>query len=307
MKICRFDNDRLGVVEGDRVLDVTGALDVLPKVSWPLPQGDPLVANIDKVVARIKEIKHAATPKPLTSVKLKSPVANPSKIIGAPVNYQLHIDEATKNPNAFANPSSNMLNIRTAGPFLKANSSLVGPSEGVSLRFPDRRSDHEVELAVVIGKPGSAIPAAKALDHVAGYAIGLDMTVRGTEDRSVRKSVDSYSVLGPWLVTADEIADPQALDLWLDVNGERMQSGSTKTMVAGVHRLVSYISQFMSLQPGDVIPTGTPPGVGMGMKPQRWLKSGDEMRLGITGLGEQRQRVRAFGEEPASAEPGESS
>src|SRR5262245_49769565 len=183
MKICRFDNDRLGVVEGDRVLDVTGALDVLPKVSWPLPQGDPLIANLGKVVARIKEIKHAATPKPLGAVKLKSPVANPSKIIGAPVNYQLHIQEATKNPSAFANPTANMLNIRTAGPFLKANSSLVGPSEGVSLRFTDRRNDHEVELAVVIGKTGSAIPAAKALDYVAGYAIGLDMTVRGTEDR----------------------------------------------------------------------------------------------------------------------------
>src|SRR5262249_18055830 len=111
MKICRFDNDRLGVVEGDRVLDVTGALDVLPKVTWPLPQGDPLIAHLPKVVARIKNIKHAATPKPLTAVKLKSPVANPSKIIGAPVNYQLHIAEATKDPKAFANPSANMLNI----------------------------------------------------------------------------------------------------------------------------------------------------------------------------------------------------
>ncbi len=285
MKICRFDNDRLGVVEGDRVLDVTGALDVLPRVSWPLPLGDPLVANIDKVVARIKEIKHAATPKPLTSVKLKSPVANPSKIIGAPVNYQLHIDEAAKNPAAFANPSSNMLNIRTAGPFLKANSSLVGPSEGVSLRFPDRRNDHEVELAVVIGKAGSAVPAAKALDYVAGYAIGLDMTVRGTEDRSVRKSVDSYSVLGPWLVTADEIADPNNLDLWITVNNEPRQKSNTKMLILNVQQCIEFFSTYYTLLPGDIIMSGTPEGVGP-------VKSGDLMIAEVEKVGRMEVRVR---------------
>lgn len=285
MKICRFDNDRLGVVEGDRVLDVTGALDVLPRVSWPLPLGDPLVANIDKVVARIKEIKHAATPKPLTSVKLKSPVANPSKIIGAPVNYQLHIDEAAKNPAAFANPSSNMLNIRTAGPFLKANSSLVGPSEGVSLRFPDRRNDHEVELAVVIGKAGSAIPAASALDYVAGYAIGLDMTVRGTEDRSVRKSVDSYSVLGPWLVTADEIADPNNLDLWITVNNEPRQKSNTKMLILNVQQCIEFFSTYYTLLPGDIIMSGTPEGVGP-------VKSGDLMIAEVEKVGRMEVRVR---------------
>jgi 2-keto-4-pentenoate hydratase/2-oxohepta-3-ene-1,7-dioic acid hydratase in catechol pathway len=285
MKICRFDNDRLGVVEGDRVLDVTGALDVLPRVSWPLPLGDPLVANIDKVVARIKEIKHAATPKPLTSVKLKSPVANPSKIIGAPVNYQLHIDEAAKNPAAFANPSSNMLNIRTAGPFLKANSSLVGPSEGVSLRFPDRRNDHEVELAVVIGKAGSAIPAASALDYVAGYAIGLDMTVRGTEDRSVRKSVDSYSVLGPWLVTADEIADPNNLDLWITVNNEPRQKSNTKMLILNVQQCIEFFSTYYTLLPGDIIMSGTPEGVGP-------VKRGDLMIAEVEKVGRMEVRVR---------------
>ena len=286
MKICRFDNDRLGVVEGDRVLDVTGALDVLPKLSWPLPAGDPLIANLDKVLARIKEIKHAATPKPLTSVKLKSPVANPSKIIGAPVNYQLHIDEAAKNPTAFANPSSNMLNIRTAGPFLKANSSLVGPSEGVSLRFPDRRNDHEVELAVVIGKPGSAIPAARALEHVAGYAIGLDMTVRGTEDRSVRKSIDSYSVLGPWLVTADEIADPNNLDLWITVNNEPRQKSNTKMLILNVQQCIEFFSSYYTLLPGDIIMSGTPEGVGP-------VKNGDLMIAEVEKVGRMEVRVRS--------------
>jgi 2-keto-4-pentenoate hydratase/2-oxohepta-3-ene-1,7-dioic acid hydratase in catechol pathway len=285
MKICRFDNDRLGVVEGDRVLDVTGALDALPKVSWPLPQGDLLIANLDKVVARINAIKHAATPKPLAGVTLKSPVANPSKIIGAPVNYQLHIDEAAKNPSAFANPSSNMLNIRTAGPFLKANSSLVGPSEGVALRFADRRNDHEVELAIIIGKTGSAIPAARALDYVAGYAIGLDMTVRGTEDRSVRKSIDSYSVLGPWLVTADEIADPNNLDLWITVNNEPRQKSNTRMLILNVQQCIEFFSSYYTLLPGDIIMSGTPEGVGP-------VKNGDLMIAEVEKVGRMEVRVR---------------
>jgi 2-keto-4-pentenoate hydratase/2-oxohepta-3-ene-1,7-dioic acid hydratase in catechol pathway len=285
MKICRFDNDRLGVVEGDRVLDVTGALDALPKVSWPLPQGDLLIANLDKVVARINAIKHAATPKPLAGVTLKSPVANPSKIIGAPVNYQLHIDEAVKNPNAFANPSPNLLNIRTAGPFLKANSSLVGPSEGVALRFADRRNDHEVELAVIIGKTGSAIPAARALDYVAGYAIGLDMTVRGTEDRSVRKSIDSYSVLGPWLVTADEIADPNNLDLWITVNNEPRQKSNTRMLILNVQQCIEFFSSYYTLLPGDIIMSGTPEGVGP-------VKNGDLMIAEVEKVGRMEVRVR---------------
>jgi 2-keto-4-pentenoate hydratase/2-oxohepta-3-ene-1,7-dioic acid hydratase in catechol pathway len=236
-------------------------------------------------VKRINELKHAATPKPLGAVKLKSPVANPSKVIGAPVNYQLHIDEATKNPNAFANPNANMLNIRTAGPFLKANSSLVGPSEGVALRFTDRRNDHEVELAVVIGKPGSAIPAARALEHVAGYAIGLDMTVRGTEDRSVRKSVDSYSVLGPWLVTADEIADPNNLDLSITVNNEPRQKSNTRMLILNVQQCIEFFSSYYTLLPGDIIMSGTPEGVGP-------VKNGDLMIADVEKIGRMEVRVR---------------
>jgi 2-keto-4-pentenoate hydratase/2-oxohepta-3-ene-1,7-dioic acid hydratase in catechol pathway len=285
MKICRFDNDRLGVVEGDRVLDVTGALDVLPKVSWPVPQGDLLVANLDKVVARIKEIKHAATPKPLAGIKLKSPVANPSKIIGAPVNYQLHIDEAKTDKGLAHNVAPTMLNIRTAGPFLKANSSLVGPGDGVALRFADRRNDHEVELAVVIGKKGSSIPAAKALAHVAGYAIGLDMTVRGTEDRSVRKSIDSYAVLGPWLVTADEIADPNNLDLWITVNNEPRQKSNTRQLILNIQQCIEFFSSYYTLLPGDIIMSGTPEGVGP-------VKHGDLMIAEVEKVGRMEVRVR---------------
>jgi len=232
--------------------------------------------------------------------RLGPPIAKVGKVIAVGLNYADHAAES-----GLEVPKEPVL-------FMKATSAISGPYDDVILPRGSKKGDWEVELAIVIGKEARYVSEEEAADHIAGYTICNDVSERHFQtERSGQwvkgKSADTFCPLGPWLVTADEIADPQALDLWLDVNGERMQSGSTKTMVAGVHRLVSYISQFMSLQPGDVIPTGTPPGVGMGMKPQRWLKSGDEMRLGITGLGEQRQRVRAFGEEPASAEPGESS
>ncbi len=283
MKICRFDNDRLGVVEDQTVLDVTAALDVLPKVSWPFPLGDPLIANIDRVLARIGEVRHAAAKKPLGSVRLLSPVANPSKIIGAPVNYKLHVDEANKDKGL--GQGKPILSIADAGPFLKANSSLVGPSEGVALRFTERRNDHEVELAVVIGKSGSAIPQSRALDHIAGYAIGLDMTVRGSEDRSVRKSVDTYSVLGPWLVTKDEIDDPNDLDLRITVNNEPRQSSSTRYLIYNIQKCIEFFSSFYTLVPGDIIMTGTPEGVGP-------VKNGDLMIAEIEKIGRMEVRVR---------------
>lgn len=285
MRLCRFDNDRLGLVEGDDVLDVSAALDALPRVTWPFPPGDLLIAHLGAVRRRIGEIRHAARRLPLRGVALKSPVANPTKLIGAPVNYQAHVDEAKTHGAAFANPTANMLNIRTAGPFLKANSSLVGPSEGVALRFTDRRNDHEVELAVVIGKAGSNIPAARALEHVAGYAIGLDMTVRGTEDRSVRKSVDSYSVLGPWLVTADEIADPNALDLSITVNNEPRQKSNTRFLILNVQQCIEFFSSYYTLLPGDVIFSGTPEGVGP-------VKAGDLMIAEVEKIGRMEVRVR---------------
>ncbi|QFU16530.1 fumarylacetoacetate hydrolase family protein [Microvirga thermotolerans] len=185
--------------------------------------------------------------------------------------------------------------------FNKAPSCIVGPNDDVILPRGSRKTDWEVELAIVIGERASYVGANEALDFVAGYCICNDVSERefqlergGTWTKG--KGCPTFGPLGPWLVTRDEIPDPHGLDMWLDVNGERMQTGSTKTMIFNVPQIVSYVSHFMILEPGDVITTGTPPGVGMGMKPPRFLKPGDVMSLGIAGLGEQRQRVIAFEE-----------
>jgi len=181
--------------------------------------------------------------------------------------------------------------------FLKATSAIIGPNDDVLIPRKSVKTDWEVELGVVIGKRASYVSEADAMDHVAGYCVINDVSERefqiergGTWDKG--KGCDTFGPIGPWLVTADEVADPQNLSMWLDVDGKRYQSGSTKTMVFGVRHLVHYVSQFMSLNPGDVISTGTPPGVGMGQKPDPiYLKGGEVMRLGIEGLGEQRQSV----------------
>jgi 2-keto-4-pentenoate hydratase/2-oxohepta-3-ene-1,7-dioic acid hydratase in catechol pathway len=181
--------------------------------------------------------------------------------------------------------------------FLKATSAIVGPNDDVLIPRGSVKTDWEVELGIVIGKRASYVSEDQAMDHVAGYCVINDVSERefqiergGTWDKG--KGCDTFGPIGPWLVTADEVADPQALSMWLEVDGKRYQDGSTKTMVFGVKTLVSYVSQFMSLNPGDVISTGTPPGVGMGQKPDPvYLKGGEVMRLGIAGLGEQRQRV----------------
>ena len=180
--------------------------------------------------------------------------------------------------------------------FTKAPSCLNGPNDDVVLPRGSEKSDWEVELAVVIGKRAVDVSEDEAFDHVAGYCICNDVSERAFQiERGGQwvkgKSAPTFGPLGPWLVTRDEIADPQSLAMFLDVNGERMQTGTTATMVFAVRTLVSYLSRFMALEPGDVITTGTPPGVGMGKKPQRFLKSGDVMHLGIEGLGEQTQRV----------------
>jgi 2-keto-4-pentenoate hydratase/2-oxohepta-3-ene-1,7-dioic acid hydratase in catechol pathway len=182
--------------------------------------------------------------------------------------------------------------------FMKATSSICGPNDNVAIPRGSQKCDWEVELACVIGKPGKYIEEANALDHVAGYCIVNDVSERGFQLEGTGqwvkgKSADTFGPVGPWLVTSDEVADPQDLHLWLEVNGKRFQDGSTRTMVFGVAHLVSYVSRFMSLQTGDIITTGTPPGVGMGQKPPSYLKPGDVMALGIDGLGEQRQHVVA--------------
>jgi 2-keto-4-pentenoate hydratase/2-oxohepta-3-ene-1,7-dioic acid hydratase in catechol pathway len=180
--------------------------------------------------------------------------------------------------------------------FMKATSAICGPNDTVLIPRKSVKTDWEVELGVIIGKGGVYIDEADALDHVAGYCVVNDVSERefqiersGTWDKG--KGCDTFGPIGPWLVTRDEVADPQDLKMWLEVDGHRYQDGSTRTMVFGVQHLVSYVSQFMSLQPGDVISTGTPPGVGMGQKPQTYLKGGETIELGIEGLGQQRQKV----------------
>ena len=259
MRLCRYGDSRLGLVDGGAVRDVTAALEVLPSYRYPLPRHDVLIANLDRVKARIAEIAPAATATPLATAKLLSPVANPGKIIAAPVNYQKHLQEV-KDDKAIHHDAT-VLTIHKAGVFLKATSSVVGPGEGIALRMLDRRNDHEVELAVVIGRQAHRVPRDEALEYVAGYCIGLDITIRGPEERSLRKSPDSYTVLGPYLVTADEIADPGTLDLKLAVNGDTRQSSNTRYLIKGVAELIELASSFYTLSPGDVIITGTPEGV----------------------------------------------
>lgn len=295
-RLCRFNDNRLGLVDGDEVLDVSGALDVLPSVRWPLPKSDLLIEHLDRVLAVAQGLKRDAERLPLASVRLLSPVANPPKIIAAPVNYLKHQAEA--NADGGKNFETGVKTIDTYGLFLKANSSLVGFGEGVEIAYPDRRTDHEIELVAVVGKGGRNIARADALDHIAGYCLGLDMTLRGPEDRSLRKSLDSFTVIGPWLVTADEVADPNNLSLALDVNGEPRQQANTADLIFDVERLVEYASRHYTLLPGDIIMTGTPEGVGP-------VRAGDTINCSIEILGNASITVRnadAQHREPAAVE-----
>jgi 2,4-diketo-3-deoxy-L-fuconate hydrolase len=260
MRLCRYDDDRLGVVRGDMVHDVTEAQTQIRAAAPYAMRGDAVIAALPTWRARLEAMAAKVPGKPVAQVKLLSPVARPSKLVAAPTNYKAHIEEMAARAatqSIMASPA-----IGTAGLFLKANSSLVGPSEGVAIRFPERRNEHEVELAIVFGREGSDIPRDKALDYVAGYCIGLDMTARGKEDRSFRKSIDSYSVLGPWMVTADEIPDPDAVPVTLTVNGEVRQNSNTSDLIYSCRRLIEFASSFYTLYPGDLLYTGTPEGVG---------------------------------------------
>jgi 2-keto-4-pentenoate hydratase/2-oxohepta-3-ene-1,7-dioic acid hydratase in catechol pathway len=286
MRLCRFNESRLGLIEGSNVRDVTAALDVLPAYRYPLPTHDAFIANLDRVMARVNTISSQAPSFRLGDVKLLSPVANPGKIIAAPVNYQKHIEEVKADSQLHQNNPAHTITIQKAGLFLKASSSLVGPGEGIALRHLDRRNDHEVELALVIGKTANHVTAGEALNYVAGYSIALDITIRGSEDRSFRKSPDSYTVLGPWLVTADEIASPGALDLGISVNGEERQKSNTRYMILGVPELIELASSFYTLHPGDIISTGTPEGVSP-------IAPGDTIVATIENIGSMQVVVRA--------------
>jgi len=285
LRICRFDDNRLGIVDGTSVRDVTAALEVIPPARYPFPTHDAFIAHLDDVVARAQALAPAAAVLPLDAVRLLSPVANPGKLVAAPVNYEKHLAEVKSDASLHQNTAGHTLTIHKAGMFLKATSSMAGAGDGVELRVPDRRTDHEVELAFVIGRTASRVPRAEALGYVAGYTIGLDISIRGTEDRSFRKSADSYSVLGPWLVTADEIPDPGDLDLEISVNGERRQHSNTRNMTLGVAELLEMASAFYTLHPGDVVFTGTPEGVSP-------IEPGDEIVATIQGIGSMSVRVR---------------
>jgi 2-keto-4-pentenoate hydratase/2-oxohepta-3-ene-1,7-dioic acid hydratase in catechol pathway len=285
MRLCRFGDSRLGLVDGQSVRDVTAALDALPPYRYPLPEYDVLVANLDVLAPRIRAIASQAPPMPLDGLTLLSPIANPGKIVAAPVNYHKHLDEVRGDAALHHNNPGHTLTIHNAGVFLKATSSLVGAGQGIVVRMDDRRTDHEVELAFVIGRTADRVSAADALSYVAGYAIGLDITIRGSEDRSFRKSADTYTVLGPWLVTADEIPDPGSLDLRLELNGELRQQSNTRHLILGVPQLIELASSFYTLHPGDVILTGTPEGVSP-------IEPGDRVVAAIDCIGTMSVAVR---------------
>lgn len=280
MRICRFDGNHIGVVEGDSVYDVTALFDLKP--TWPLPHGDWIMRQLPDLLPRIGEQFRTSKAVPLQSVRLESPVANPGKIIGAPINYRAHIDEA--NADRGINHGKTFTSLDQYGLFIKANSALIGPSDEVQLRFDDRRNDHEVELAVIIGREARFVPRERALDHVLGYCIGLDMTVRGPEFPGFRKSLDTFAVLGPWLVTRDEIADPNDLALSIRVNGETRQDSRTSYLIFDVQKLIEYASRFYTLHPGDVIMTGTPEGVSQ-------VNPGDVMDASIEKIGSMQVRI----------------
>jgi 2-keto-4-pentenoate hydratase/2-oxohepta-3-ene-1,7-dioic acid hydratase in catechol pathway len=241
----------------------------------------------DDTLSRLRALDSSRLPALDAALRVAPCVAAVGKFIGVGLNYADHAAEA-----GMALPAEPIL-------FMKATSSICGAYDDLIIPRAAQKTDWEVELGVVIGREARYVDTAQALDHVAGYCVVNDVSERsyqlergGQWDKG--KGCDSFGPIGPWLVTRDEVPDPQALAMWLDVDGVRRQSGSTATMVFGVAHLVAYISQFMSLQPGDVIATGTPPGVGMGIKPQPvYLRAGQQVRAGIAGLGEQRQRTVA--------------
>jgi len=288
MKICRFDDDRLGVVIGDMVHDVTKAQDEIRAAARYDMKGDAVIAALPQWRKRIEEMAAKVPGQPVSGVKLLSPVARPSKVMAAPVNYAKHVAEMAartdiRKPDA---PKRNSSKIAEAGIFLKANSAIVGASEGIPIRFPDRINEHELELVIIIGKKGSDIPKEKALDYVAGYALGFDMTTRGPEDRSFRKSIDGYAPVGPWLVTADEFGDPSDVTATLHVNGELRQTANTRELIFDAPRLIEFASSFYTLHPGDIYFTGSPAGVGP-------VKPGDVLRARCDRIGELEIKTRA--------------
>ena len=280
MKLVRYGNpgkEKPGLVDADGNLrDLSAHI----KDIGPAQLGD-------AALGKLRRIKPASLPRVKGSPRLGCPVVGTPKFIAIGLNYADHALEA-----GMPIPKEPIV-------FMKATSCIQGPNDQVMLPRGSVKTDWELELGVVIGTRARYVTQKEALNHVAGYCTINDISERefqiergGTWDKG--KGCDTFGPIGPWLVTRDEVTNPQKLQMWLDLNGQRVQTGSTKTMVFGVAKLISYVSQFMTLEPGDVITTGTPPGVGMGMKPPLYLKKGDKMSLGIEGLGEQHQLVVAF-------------
>jgi 2-keto-4-pentenoate hydratase/2-oxohepta-3-ene-1,7-dioic acid hydratase in catechol pathway len=276
VKLCRFDGG-YGLVAGNEAIDVT---DIVAAAGNG--RGDPLLSALPQLAALGEADLSGRPRKSLSAVDLLSPIVAPTKILAAPNNYREHLAEMQADADAHGRGG----NLYAAGFFLKATSALVGPSEGIRQRFLDRRTDHELELVIVIGKEGTAFPMERAMDYVAGYAIGLDVTLRGAEERSLRKSIDTYAVLGPWLVTADELPDIPSVGMSLSVNGEPRQKTLLSDMIYGVAELVEYAGRFYTLYPGDLIYTGTPSGVGP-------IRPDDRLHAEIAGIGAMEVRVHA--------------
>jgi 2-keto-4-pentenoate hydratase/2-oxohepta-3-ene-1,7-dioic acid hydratase in catechol pathway len=279
MKLCRFGKngyEKPGMIDSQGMLrDLSG---VVPQIDQDLiaPKG----------LARLRKIRPESLPLIKTEPRLGVPYIGISKFVAIGLNYADHAAEA--NVPVPAEPVV----------FMKATTSISGPNDDIVQPRGSTKLDWEVELGVVIGTKAQYVPEERALDYVAGYAIVNDVSERAfqlaTSQWDKGKGCDTFGPIGPWLVTTDEIPNPQTLDMWLDVNTDRMQTGNTRTMIFSVAKIVSHVSNYMTLLPGDIITTGTPPGVGMGKKPEPiWLKPGDVVTLGIQGLGEQRQRVVA--------------
>ncbi len=284
MRLCRFSDNRIGLVDAGSIFDVTPALAKLQSFRYPFPAHDIFIERLRELKGAMAEVAKTAPARAPGDVRLLSPVANPGKVIAAPVNYKKHLEEARA--DAEIHHQNKIAEIHKVGLFLKATSSIVGPGEGIAIRHPDRRTDHEIELAVVIGERTDRVGKADAMKCIAGYCIGFDITVRGPEERSLRKSIDSYTVLGPWLVTADELPDPANLELQLSVNGEIRQKANTRDLLVDIPSLIEWASSFYTLLPGDVILTGTPEGVGP-------IQDGDVLDATIEGIGTMQVAVRS--------------
>lgn len=282
MKICRFDNDRLGLVLGDEVADITRALDIIPAPRWPQPPGDFLIRHWPQIGARVDAILPNAERRRLNAVALKSPITNPSKIIGIARNRKGLADEKIDLGNV---SGANRQDGDPIQMFIKANSAIAGPADGVALRFLDRRHDPEAELTIIIGREGTRISETDTIDHVFGYCIGLDMTLRGKESPSSRKSLDTYAVLGPWIVTRDELPDPDNVATLFELNGRTIQSSNTRDLAFNIRQIVAHASNFYTLHPGDVIMAGTP----VGFEP---VRPGDVMVATFAGIGRMEVAVR---------------